>query len=126
MQRRAEVDSALLIYGRQRPLVTHLPVSVRVVPLEEIMRQGYGHMVVDDYVRRLRELDARRRERLGEISTPAAARAYCDQVKRRARACLGPMTERTPLKAAVTGQLLRDGYRIEKLTLESRDRKSVV
>jgi len=84
------------------------------------MRQGYGHMVVDDYVRRLRTLDARRSERLGEITTPADARAYCDEVKRRARACLGPLPERTPLKAAVTGQLLRDGYRIEKVTLESR------
>lgn len=84
------------------------------------MRQGYGHMVVDDYVRRLRELDARRRERLGEVTTPTAARAYCDEVKRRARACLGPLPERTPLKAAVIGQLLREGYRIEKVTLESR------
>ena len=84
------------------------------------MRQGYGHMVVDDYVQRLRELDARRSARLSAIDTPAAARAYCDEVRRRARACLGPLPERTPLKAAVTGQLRRDGYRIEKLTLESR------
>lgn len=32
----------------------------------------------------------------------------------------GPLPERTPLKARVTGRLVRDGYTIEKVLLESR------
>lgn len=84
------------------------------------MRQGYGHMVLDDYVRRVRELDARRLERLADITSAAHARAYCDEVRLKARACLGPLPERTPLHTQVTGRLQRRGYAIEKLTFESR------
>ena len=54
-------------------------------------------MVLDDYVRRVRELDARRLERLADITSAAHARAYCDEVRLKARACLGPLLERTPL-----------------------------
>jgi len=85
-----------------------------------LMRRGYGHMVLDDYVRRLRELDARRSERLADITTPALARAYCDEVRRQARACLSPLPERTPLHTQRTGRVQRVGYTIELLTFESR------
>ncbi len=84
------------------------------------MRTGYGHMVIDDYVQRVRALDACRAVRLGEINTADEARAYCAEVKRKARACLGPLPARTPLKPNITGCLNRTGYRIEKVTFESR------
>lgn len=84
------------------------------------MRRGYGHMVLDDYVHRVRALEARRAERLAALQTAADARAYCAEVQRQARACLGPFPERTPLNATVTGSLSRGTYHIEKLTYESR------
>ena len=38
-------------------------------------RNGYQHMVLDDYVRRVRELRAERRAKLAAIRTQAQARA---------------------------------------------------
>jgi len=45
---------------------------------------------------------------------------HCEGVRARFRASLGPLPERTPLNAQVTGRLERDGYTVEKLLLESQ------
>lgn len=49
----------------------------------------------------------------------AGAAAYRDSVRARCRRALGPLPARTPLRAQVVGQLVRLGFRIEKIIYES-------
>lgn len=53
------------------------------------------------------------------VQSAANAAAYRDSVRARFRQVLGPLPARTPLRAQVTGKLLRDQYRIEKIIYES-------
>jgi dienelactone hydrolase len=64
------------------------------------------------YAPRAAELD-----RAAQSATGAAA--YRDSVRARFRRVLGPLPTRTPLRAQVTGQLAREGFRIEKVVYES-------
>ena len=53
-------------------------------------------------------------------ATTEGTRAYRDSVRARFRRVLGPLpTARTPLRAQVTGTLIRPGFRIEKIIFES-------
>lgn len=81
---------------------------------------GYQHMVLDDYVRRMRSLQAERREILGVMRTRADAVAYQNRCLRAVQRAFSPRPARTPLNPRVTGILEQDGYRVEKLLLESR------
>ena len=57
---------------------------------------------------------------LGEAAQSAAgAAAYRDSVRARFRRVLGPLPARTSLRAQVTGQLVRPGFRVEKVIFES-------
>jgi len=80
----------------------------------------YPHMVGEYYVQRVREVVSRRDAVLDGIRTGKAARAYCAQVKRKIRACFGPMPERTPLHIELTGVIERKEFRVEKLYFASR------
>ncbi|NLG29325.1 MAG: hypothetical protein GX557_15555, partial [Chloroflexi bacterium] len=84
------------------------------------MHTGYGHMVLDDYVTRVRGLLAERHARLERLRTPADVRAYQADVQRAIAAAFAPQPPRTPLNARVTGEHRHPGYRIENLLLESR------
>ena len=84
------------------------------------MRQGYGHVVLDDMVARVREVRARRRARLEAISTREGALAYRDEVRNKIASLFGPFPERTPLDARVGRTLERPGYRIENVVFASR------
>jgi dienelactone hydrolase len=64
------------------------------------------------YVSRAAELDR-------AVQSAAGAAAYRDSVRARFRRVLGPLPARTPLRAQVTGQLAREGFRIEKVIYES-------
>ena len=83
-------------------------------------RTGYGHMVLDDFVDRVREMRAARRERLDSIRTRAQALAYQRRVRRAISQACGPRPPKTPLNARITGVIERRHYRIEKLLFESR------
>lgn len=83
-------------------------------------RTGYGHMVLDDCVERLRQIRRQRRERLEAIRTRADALAYQRRVRRAIGRACGPRPGRTPLNTRVTGVVERRHYRIEKLLFESR------
>lgn len=83
-------------------------------------KNGYGHMVLDDYVDKVRRIVRERRERLGQITTRQEAEAYQQQVREAIRAAFSPRPPRTSLHAQVTGMLDFPAYRIEKLTFESR------
>ncbi len=84
------------------------------------MKNGYAHMVQDDYVARVRRLLAERRARLAGVRTLEDARAYQAYVQRAIDAAFAPRPPRTALNARVTATRQRDGYRIENLLFESR------
>ncbi len=67
-------------------------------------------------------IDAERRgnEWRSAMKTRADAEAYVSTVRQEIRECFGPMPEKTPLNARITGTLDRDVYHIEKVIFESR------
>jgi len=84
------------------------------------MRKGYGHMVHDYYVAKLREMHQERTARLETVSSPKEARAYQKRVKEAIRRAFQPTPAKTPLNPRITGIVERPQYRIEKVLLESR------
>ncbi|HCL29520.1 MAG TPA: hypothetical protein DIC52_13910, partial [Candidatus Latescibacteria bacterium] len=83
-------------------------------------RNGYGHMVLDDIVGRLREMRQDRQQRLARIRTRKQAQVYQQRVRRAIRQACGPTPAKTPLNAQVTGTIERRHYRVEKVLYESR------
>ena len=83
-------------------------------------RNGYGHMVLDYYVERLRAMRAERHERLSKLKTKEDAIAYQQYVRGVVDKAFGPWPERVPLDIQYTETLQRDGYRIEKVSFNSR------
>ena len=84
------------------------------------MRTGYGHMVLDDCVARVRALRSDRERQLASIRTPSEALAYQARVRGVIQASFQPWPDRSPLRPRVTGTLDRGSYRIEKVLYESR------
>lgn len=85
-----------------------------------MIEQPFRHAVHDHMLSQLREVAASRDARLAQLRTRADALAYCSDVRRKLRRCFAPLPKRTPLNPIVTGTIECDGYRIEKLTYESR------
>ena len=83
-------------------------------------RNGYGHMVLDDYVVRVRAVNADRAKRLSSIRTKKEAFAYRDEVREAIDKAYRPWPSKTPLNARVVGTIERRHYRIEKVLFESR------
>jgi hypothetical protein len=83
-------------------------------------RNGYQHMVLDDYVRRLREVRAERQAKLRGVRTRAQARAYQDEVLRAIHRAFSPRPPQCALKPTVTGTIELDTYRVDKLMYQSR------
>ncbi len=80
----------------------------------------FPHMVQEYFVRRVREVYRRRLERLASLSSRAEAEKYVREVREKIRQSFGPMPEKTPLNARITGVLERDAYKIEKVIFDSR------
>ena len=83
-------------------------------------RNGYGHMVLDDYVACVRAVNADRAKRLSSIRTKKEAFAYRDEVREAIDKAYRPWPSKTPLNARVVGTIERRHYRIEKILFESR------
>lgn len=83
-------------------------------------RNGYGHMVLDDYVAQVRAINAGRAKRLASIRTKREAFAYRDEVREAIDRAYRPWPRKTPLNARVVGVVERRDYRIEKVLFESR------
>lgn len=83
-------------------------------------RNGYGHMVLDDYVARVRAVNADRAKRLSSIQTKKEAFAYRDEVREAIDKAYRPWPSKTPLNARVVSTIERRYYRIEKVLFESR------
>ena len=79
-----------------------------------------GTLLWDWFMKQLDEADARRRDRLKALRTPAAVAALRSRVRAKLLQAIGGLPERTPLRARRTGELRRPGYVIEKIIFESR------
>ena len=83
-------------------------------------RNGYGHMVLDDIVSRVRTINTDRTKRLASIRTRKDAWAYQDHVKSSLEKAYRPWPRKTPLNAQIIGTIEHRHYRIEKILFESR------
>jgi len=77
-------------------------------------------MVMDDYVARVRVVNADRAKRLSSIRSKKEAFAYRDEVREAIDKAYRPWPSKTPLNARVVGTIERRYYRIEKVLFESR------
>lgn len=78
----------------------------------------YGDMLQNHYARLADAAVSRRRAEWSRIITPADARAYVERARERVRRAFAPIPERTPPKPQITGELLRDGVRMQKVLIE--------
>ncbi|MBD3184603.1 prolyl oligopeptidase family serine peptidase [Candidatus Poribacteria bacterium] len=80
----------------------------------------YQHMVHDYYVSKVRKSNEMRREILKNIRTKKNALAYQEAVKKAINKAFSPRPRKTVLNPKIVGFIQKTGYRIEKLTFESR------
>ena len=81
---------------------------------------AYPRMLQEVHERKLAAHAARVRAELEAVDSPETAAAHAADLRRRIASCFGPKPPRTPLNARTVGTLDRDGYRVERLTYESR------
>ncbi len=91
------------------------PASGELAPLNR-----FPQMMQEYLVRRVREAEQAGLLRKNALRTKADAERYVLSVRERIARCFGPMPEKTPLEARVTGVVERDVYRIEKVIFQSR------
>ncbi|MBM3878869.1 MAG: hypothetical protein FJ387_04010 [Verrucomicrobia bacterium] len=82
----------------------------------------FPRMVQEYFVGRLRQFEAAHDRAHAALQTRADAEAYVGSMQEKIRSVFGPLPEKTPLNARVTGVIERDAYRIEKVIFESRPR----
>ncbi len=87
-------------------------------PLPPLNR--FPQMQQEWLVDQVRAAEARGQARYAALKTRADAEAYVQSAQERIRRSFGPMPEKTPLNARITGTVERDGYRIENVVFESR------
>lgn len=76
--------------------------------------------MVDAWLNQLAEKHFAQRElTVSAIETPDQVRARQSYIRQTILDSLGGFPEKTPLKPQITGTLIRDGYRVEKLVFES-------
>jgi cephalosporin-C deacetylase-like acetyl esterase len=90
--------------------------------VENAALPDYSHDLERYLVRQASEARARRKQIIDAISTPQGILERQKVVVEQVWKMLGGPLERTPLNPRVTGTVVRRGYRIEKLTFESRPR----
>lgn len=71
------------------------------------------------------QLLAQRREAFDKLQTPDQCRAWQTERRHRFEAAIGKFPERCPLEPRVVGQLDGEGYRVEKIILQSRPQHHV-
>lgn len=87
------------------------------VPLKRLL---YEHLQ-----REALQLLAERREAFNKLPTAEQCRAWQTERRQRFEAAIGQFPERCPLEPRVVGQLEGDGYRVEKIILQSRPQHHV-
>ncbi|MCX8036669.1 MAG: acetylxylan esterase [Candidatus Sumerlaeia bacterium] len=134
LERRAFIQAGTLTAGglflsaapKTKPVPAKVESSPSVAaPAEAVQRAPifseyrYGHVVQEYYVKRVREIAARRARERARIRTPEAVMKLREEVRRKLKECYGPWPERTPLNVRVTGTVEREHYTIEKILYES-------
>lgn len=84
------------------------------------MKNGYQHIVIDDFVERLREIRKVREEEMGKLRSKADALAFQAKVRAIVAKAFEPWPEKCPLEAETTGTQKCDGYTLEKVRFNSR------
>jgi len=80
----------------------------------------FPRMVQEFFVEKVRRAEQAGLARKAALKTRADAERYLRETREKLRRCFGPLPEKTPLNARVTGAVDRDAYRIEKVIFESR------
>lgn len=80
----------------------------------------FPRMVQEWFVTQLREAESRRLAKFDALGSKAEAEAHVRSVRERIASCFGPLPEKTPLNARITGSFERDAYRVENVIFESR------
>lgn len=80
----------------------------------------FPRVVQEWYVAKVREAEKTSLAVQERLRTRADAENYIRTVKEKIAKCFGPLPEKTPLNAKVTGTIERDAYTIEKVIFESR------
>jgi len=80
----------------------------------------FPQMVQNYFVDRVEPILTASHQRILDLKTKEDAEAYVRSVQQRVKQSFGPMPEKTPLNAKVTGVVERDAYNIEKVIFESR------
>lgn len=80
----------------------------------------FPRMVQEWFVTQLREAESRRLAKFDALGSKAEAEAHVRSVRERIASCFGPLPEKTPLNARITGRFERDAYRVENVIFESR------
>jgi dienelactone hydrolase len=98
--------------------------SLRVLP------ESIGGVKPDDMMSRYLRVAAQRRfndwkERYEQLKTPEQIEEYQKNLREKFIEAIGGLPERTELNPLVTGVVLRDGYRVEKVIFESRPKHYV-
>ena len=81
---------------------------------------SYQHMVHDYYIAKVRAIHQQRSERLKSIKTKRQAILYQQEAQKAIDQAFSPRPRKIALNPCITGVIQRPGYRIEKLTFESR------
>src|SRR2546426_2629560 len=109
--------------SRQPATATRLSGATGVeLGVENAALPDYSHDLERYLVRVASEARRRRKQLIDAISNPQAIQERQRSVTEQVWKMLGGPFERTPLHPRVTGTVERRGYRIEKLTFESRPR----
>lgn len=87
---------------------------------KNFLKNIYGHMMVDYYVKILREIRTERQRKLNSIKTKKEAEKYKEYVLSVIKKAFPLPEVKTPLNPKIKGILEKPGYRIEKILFESR------
>src|SRR6267154_92656 len=74
----------------------------------------FPRMVQEYFVRRLHEAERTGEALRNALKTKEDAQQYVAAVREKIKTCFGPLPEKTPLNARITGTVDRDAYRIDK------------
>ena len=101
------------------------PPSNLDVPSDKIPGEKPGEMMKCYWQRRAEAAFQRWQAEYEARTQPEAIVAYQKGLREKFLAAIGGLPERTPLNPQVTGTVVRDGYRVEKIILESQPKHFV-
>lgn len=101
------------------------PPSNLDVPTDKIPGDKPGEMMKRYWQRHAEATFQRWQEEYEARTQPEAVAAYQKGLREKFLAAIGGLPERTPLNPQVTGTVVRDGYRVEKIIFESQPKHFV-